>query len=182
MEDAAQLLQGSRSQTARLGIGEEDAYSFLHSWHLCWLQVLSTESGVLVFAGEEFCLFPGLRFRRGSKAPGTTGKSTVKPLGTAAAAIGGIIFLRTIGVMAGVDRQHNAVNLARKLGWYNSGTFSVLSIFPQFKYMFLKYLRMVEAAGVEPASEIDVSQETPCSVQFRRIHFEHSERTRCTRS
>jgi hypothetical protein len=25
-------------------------------------------------------------------------------------------------VMAGVDGQHNAVNLARKIGWYNSGT------------------------------------------------------------
>jgi len=28
---------------------------------------------------------------------------------------------------------------------------------------------MVEAAGVEPASEITVSQESPCSVQFRLI-------------
>jgi hypothetical protein len=27
--------------------------------------------------------------------------------------------------------------------------------------------RMVEAAGVEPASEIAVSQESPCSVRFR---------------
>jgi len=27
--------------------------------------------------------------------------------------------------------------------------------------------RMVEAAGVEPASEIAVSRENPCSVQFR---------------
>jgi hypothetical protein len=28
---------------------------------------------------------------------------------------------------------------------------------------------MVEAAGVEPASEIAVSQENPCSVQFRLV-------------
>ena len=27
---------------------------------------------------------------------------------------------------------------------------------------------LVEAAGVEPASEIDDSRETPCSVQFRK--------------
>jgi hypothetical protein len=27
----------------------------------------------------------------------------------------------------------------------------------------------VEAAGVEPASEIVVSQETPCSVEFQRF-------------
>jgi len=38
---------------------------------------------------------------------------------------------------------------------------------------------LVEAAGVEPASEIVVSQETPCSVRFRRFHFIRSERTRC---
>jgi hypothetical protein len=29
--------------------------------------------------------------------------------------------------------------------------------------------RLVEAAGVEPASEIIVSQENPCSVQFRMV-------------
>jgi len=29
---------------------------------------------------------------------------------------------------------------------------------------------MVEAAGVEPASEIAVSQENPCSVRFLKIH------------
>jgi len=40
----------------------------------------------------------------------------------------------------------------------------------------------VEAAGVEPASEIVVSQETPCSVQFRRFRFGRSERTRCARN
>ena len=34
----------------------------------------------------------------------------------------------------------------------------------QFKSMILLYLDMVEAAGVEPASEIVVSRETPCLV------------------
>ena len=34
-------------------------------------------------------------------------------------------------------------------------------------YMILIDLVMVEAAGVEPASEIAVSQESPCSVQFQ---------------
>jgi hypothetical protein len=35
---------------------------------------------------------------------------------------------------------------------------------------------MVEAAGVEPASEIAVSQENPCSVQFREVSL-HALRT-----
>jgi hypothetical protein len=38
---------------------------------------------------------------------------------------------------------------------------------------------LVEAAGVEPASEIVVSRENPCSVRFRRFRVMHSERTRC---
>jgi hypothetical protein len=33
--------------------------------------------------------------------------------------------------------------------------------------MNLLILHMVEAAGVEPASEIAVSQESPCCVRFR---------------
>jgi len=35
------------------------------------------------------------------------------------------------------------------------------------KSFMINDLFMVEAAGVEPASEIAVSQESPCSVQFR---------------
>ena len=35
------------------------------------------------------------------------------------------------------------------------------------KCMKIKVLSMVEAAGVEPASEIAVSQESPCCVRFR---------------
>jgi hypothetical protein len=38
---------------------------------------------------------------------------------------------------------------------------------------------MVEAAGVEPASEIHFSRETPCVVEFRRIRTTRSEPTRC---
>jgi len=34
------------------------------------------------------------------------------------------------------------------------------------KLLIIRYL-YVEAAGVEPASEIAVSQESPCSVRFR---------------
>jgi len=37
----------------------------------------------------------------------------------------------------------------------------------------------VEAAGVEPASEIHVSRETPCLVEFRRFRTTRSEPTRC---
>jgi hypothetical protein len=40
-------------------------------------------------------------------------------------------------------------------------------------------LNMVEAAGVEPASEIHVSRETPCVVEFRRFRATRSEPTRC---
>ena len=40
-------------------------------------------------------------------------------------------------------------------------------------------IELVEAAGVEPASEIIVSRENPCSVRFRRVRLMHSERTRC---
>jgi len=43
-------------------------------------------------------------------------------------------------------------------------------------------LIMVEAAGVEPASEIAVSRENPCSVRFRGFHSWRSERTRCAKS
>ena len=47
------------------------------------------------------------------------------------------------------------------------------------KLLKLSSLGMVEAAGVEPASEIIVSRENPCSVRFRRVRLMHSERTRC---
>jgi hypothetical protein len=40
---------------------------------------------------------------------------------------------------------------------------------------------MVEAAGVEPASEIAVSRETPCVVAFQRLRNVRLERTRCAR-
>ena len=38
--------------------------------------------------------------------------------------------------------------------------------------LIIRYLSMVDAAGVEPASEIHVGRETPCIVEF-------SEPTRC---
>ena len=41
---------------------------------------------------------------------------------------------------------------------------------------------MVEAAGVEPASEIAVSQECSCFVRFLWFRSRHSERTRCAES
>ena len=40
-------------------------------------------------------------------------------------------------------------------------------------------VKLVEAAGVEPASEIHVSRETPCVVEFRRFRTTRSEPTRC---
>ncbi len=47
------------------------------------------------------------------------------------------------------------------------------------KGQHMKGLNMVEAAGVEPASEIVVSTETPCSVEFRRFRVARLESTRC---
>ena len=41
-----------------------------------------------------------------------------------------------------------------------------IQLFPQDKPMILSALSMVEAAGVEPASEIAVSQERSCFVRF----------------
>jgi hypothetical protein len=40
------------------------------------------------------------------------------------------------------------------------------SNFNHDKYMIIKFLSMVEAAGVEPASEIVVSQEYSCFARF----------------
>jgi hypothetical protein len=45
--------------------------------------------------------------------------------------------------------------------------------------LIINDLNMVEAAGVEPASEIHVSRETPCVVEFRRLRTTRSEPTRC---
>ncbi len=42
-------------------------------------------------------------------------------------------------------------------------SFSVLI----YKLLKISSLELVEAAGVEPASEIAVSQESPCCVRFR---------------
>jgi hypothetical protein len=56
------------------------------------------------------------------------------------------------------------------------------SLFNALKTIDLQKETLVEAAGVEPASEIAVSQENPCSVQFRRFHFGRSERTKYARS
>ena len=50
------------------------------------------------------------------------------------------------------------------------------------KIRIINKIVLVEAAGVEPASEIAVSQESPCCVRFLLIHSGRSERTRCDRS
>src|SRR6185437_3483344 len=45
-------------------------------------------------------------------------------------------------------------------------------IFPlEDKLLKISNLKLVEAAGVEPASEIIVSRENPCSVRFRRVRL-----------
>jgi hypothetical protein len=54
------------------------------------------------------------------------GEPAINPLGAAAAAIEGIVFLRALGAVASVDAKHNAANLAPKGAWYNTGTFSQL--------------------------------------------------------
>ncbi len=45
----------------------------------------------------------------------------------------------------------------------------ILSYFGQLLKTKKTELGLVEAAGVEPASEIDVSRENPCSVRFRMV-------------
>ena len=53
------------------------------------------------------------------------------------------------------------------------------SLFNALETLDLQKTIMVEAAGVEPASEIVVSRETPCLVEFRRFRGAYSEPTRC---
>ena len=50
---------------------------------------------------------------------------------------------------------------------YKMCTKNSLALLPQDKLMEINDLSLVEAAGVEPASETVVSRENPCSVQFR---------------
>jgi len=129
-EEAPQLLPGSRCQTASLRVAEKDPYRFSDSGQLDGFYVVfPAESGLLVFASKEFGLLPGLGFCRDAESACAARKCSVKPLGTAATAVVGIVFLRAIRVVAGVDGQHNAVNLARKIGWYKSGTVSKISYF-----------------------------------------------------
>ena len=79
---------------------------------------------MLELAGNEFCLLPGPGFGGDAKSFWMAGEPAVNPLGAAAAAVEGIVFLRALGAMASVDTEHNAANLAPKAAWYNLGTFS----------------------------------------------------------
>jgi hypothetical protein len=55
------------------------------------------------------------------------------------------------------------------------------SLFNVLEEVDFQNTTMVEAAGVEPASEIAVSRESPCVVTFRRFRNVRSERTRYAR-
>ena len=91
--------------------------------------------------------------------------------------------------MAGKDRkQHRAPTssgeIAREMEVgqraqrtnYVQNRASILTL--QDKLLKISNLELVEAAGVEPASEIAVSQESSCFVRFRLVHLHPSERTR----
>jgi hypothetical protein len=71
--------------------------------------------------------------------------------------------------MAAIERQHNAAIV--RVSYTDFQAFCKL-----FK---IDNLSLVEAAGVEPASEIHVSKETPCVVEFRSFRAARSEPTRC---
>ncbi len=115
------------------------------------------------------------------------------PFGAVAAAAGAVSRKSAAGGVAGKDRkQHRAPTssgeIARKMevGQKAQRTNYVqncTSILPmEGKLLKISNLELVEAAGVEPASEIVVSQENPCSVQFRGFHFWRSERTKYAKS
>lgn len=92
-EEAPQLLPGNRCQTAGLRIAEKDPYRFLDSGQLGGFYVVfAAECGLLVFASEEVGLLPGLGFCRDPESACAAGKCPVKPLGTAATAVVGIVF------------------------------------------------------------------------------------------
>jgi len=68
--------------------------------------------------------------------------------------------------MASIDGQHNVGVLPRKLA---SPTIGLTARLYDHRIFHVKPLKsMVEAAGVEPASEIAVSQECSC---FARFHL-----------
>ena len=98
LEGAPQLLPGSRCQTAGLRIAEKHPYRFLDCGQLDRFNVVfAAESGLLVFASKEFSLLPGLGFCRDVESAYAAGKCPVKPLGTVAIAVVGVVFLRTFG-------------------------------------------------------------------------------------
>src|SRR5579862_282737 len=177
LEEAPQLLPRSRCQAAGLSIAEEDTDRLLDCSQLGrFYVVFAAESGLLVFASEEFGLLPGFGFCRGAESASAAGKSPVKPLWTAATAVVGIVFLRAIGVMAGVDGQHNAVNLARKIGWYKSGTVSKISYFST--------IYMIESIALSYWWRRRESNPRPKSLSARRIHAQSSSGgfTRCAQN
>ena len=71
--------------------------------------------------------------------------------------------------MFGAPPQHDVSALRAILPWS-------LCCSQSCTVLDLIKLRMVEAAGVEPASEIAVSQESPCCVRFR-MFLPHTLRT-----
>jgi hypothetical protein len=71
--------------------------------------------------------------------------------------------------MATIQRKHNAAIVR----------VSYIELKIIYKLLHIKALVLVEAAGVEPASEIEVSKETPCSAEFRKFRFARSEPARC---
>lgn len=107
-EDVAQFLQRGGSQPARLGIAEEDLDGLFDGGHLGGLDLFALNRCVFVFAGEEFRLLPGFGLRRDTEPALATGKGSVEPLGATATTIGGIVFLRAIGMVARIDGKHDA--------------------------------------------------------------------------
>jgi hypothetical protein len=83
------------------------------------------------------------------ESAGATGKSSIKPLGTAATAVIGIGFLRAIGVVPCVDGQHSAANLAGKIVGTN------LKQFPQPQKKVRRPRIVLATAGRRPKAKFD---------------------------
>jgi hypothetical protein len=163
-EDVFKLLDCGRSQTVRLGIGQITLDSLFHYGQRPRLfDFVSVHRNDLVFPSQALGLLSGPCLRRDAHAAGTARGCTHDPFPATATTPGGIVLLWAFGEVCLVwtERMMLSASFAYKIG-----TNSSAKNFSQSKSMIVLHLIMVEAAGVEPASEIAVSQESSCFVRF----------------
>jgi hypothetical protein len=99
----------TRTETAVIiNMGCKFIDGLFDSRHLRGLDLFALNRRVFVFAGEEFGLLPGFGLRRDTEPALATGKDSVEPLGATATAIGGIVFLRAVGMATRIDGKYDA--------------------------------------------------------------------------